>query len=73
MNFSPPSLSGECVVVWLTRQVFDRAEGAGEDEEGEGEFGCTIPQGACEGGGKFLLPLSVWPRRLVSTYEGGTD
>ena len=44
-----------------------------EDEEGEGEFGRTRPQGACEGGGKFLLPLSVWPRRLVSTYEGGTD
>ena len=27
MNFSSPSLSGECVVVWLTRQVFDREEG----------------------------------------------
>ena len=29
-----------------------------------------IPQGACEGGGKFLLPLSVWPRRLVLAHEG---
>ena len=38
MNFSSPSLSGECVVVWLTRQVFDRAEGGG-DEEGEGVSG----------------------------------
>ena len=75
MNFSSPSLSGECVVVWLTRQVFDRAgEGGGwRDEEREGELGRTIWRGACEGGGKFLLPLSVWPRRLVSAYERGTD
>ena len=47
--------------------------GGGEDEEGEEEFGRTIPRGVCEGGGKFLLPLSVWPRRLVSAYERGTD
>ena len=72
MNFPSISLSGEWVVVWLTRQVFDRAGGWG-DEEGKGEFGRTIPRGACEGGGKFLLPLSVWPRRLVSAYERGTD
>ena len=29
MNFSSPSLSGECVVVWLTRKEFDRAKGGG--------------------------------------------
>ena len=29
MNFSSLSLSGECVVVWLTRQVFDRAKVGG--------------------------------------------
>ena len=29
MTFSLPSLSGECVAVWLTRQVFDRAKGGG--------------------------------------------
>ena len=44
----------------------------GRDEAGEGEFGRTIPRGACEGGGKFLLPLSVWPRRLVAAHERGT-
>ena len=37
MNLSSPSLSGECVVVWLTRQVFDR-EGGG-DQEGRGNSG----------------------------------
>ena len=48
-------------------------EWGGRDEEGKGEFGRTIPRGACEGGGKFLLPLSVWPRRLVLAHERGTD
>ena len=48
--------------------------GGGEgNEEGEGEFGRKIPRGACEGGGTFLFPLSVWPRRLVLAYERGTD
>ena len=41
MNFSSPSLSGECVVVWLTSQVFDRAEeGSGEGmKRGRGNSG----------------------------------
>ena len=47
--------------------------GGGRDEEGKGEFGRTIPRGACKGGGKFLLPHSVWPRRLVSAHERRTD
>ena len=46
--------------------------GGGRNEEGEGEFGRTIPHGTCEGRGKFLLPLSLWPRRLVVAHEKGT-
>ena len=42
MNFSSLSLSGECVVVWLTRQVFDRAgwgSGGGGMKRGRGNLG----------------------------------
>ena len=66
------------LIVWRVRCGVAYEGGArsggvvGRDEEGEGEFGRTIPRGACERRGKFLLPLSLWPRRLVVAHEKGT-
>ena len=46
--------------------------GGGGDQEGEGGFRRTILRGACEGRGKFLFLLSLWPRRLVVAHEKGS-